>query len=428
MEARKVKENSRAVIVKKRKNNGSNDNNESVPVQYDKHAEHNMENKQKDKHKHGQSAKTVPVYQAKNFKVGHKKPMKQSIRLTNKGSNDRTKLEKSCKKYVSKQELPNSSILDSASVSQNASSGLCRFACLDCSSTFTNWFALQTHGKKVHDKLIYTHDLEAYMYKASVHICLICSMKILSDTQFLKNHFRRVHNIPLNKYRQQYNCNSVQNIQKTELNKRIEKAKHSKTVIGNFCTFKCPGCKRIFNNYSTFKQHISLIAGKCTQLQNNIQWRTCVLEVVSHKCKLCSKHLLCDNNVIMDHVKKYHDIKTILEYSKKTGSTLRNCRNIIDGSHILNSKKATISTEIGNYCTFTCHNCGFSSGNWPHLRKHLIKTHGTSDSEWHQHITKVVLHQCKICKKKVLNECKFVQNHVYRNHQMSISEYKKLEV
>ncbi len=423
MEARKVKENSRTVIVKKRKNNSSNDNNESVTMNLysDKHIEHNMENKRKDKH--GQSVK------AKNFKVGHEKPMEQSIFSTNKGSNDRTKLEESSKIYVSKQELTNSSILDSASISHDTSTGLCRFACLNCSSTFKHWFTLQTHEKKVHGKVIYTHDVEAYLYKASVHICLICSKKVLSDALLLKYHFKSVHNIPLNKYRQQYNCNSIQNIQKTQLNKRIEKAKQSETVIGNLCTFKCPGCKRVFNTYSTFTQHISLIASKCPQLQNNIQWQTCLLEVVSHKCKICFKHLLCDNNIILDHIKCVHDIKTILQYAKKTGCSITNYRNRLGGRHVLNSNNAMVSLEIGNYCTFTCHICSYTSGKWLHVRNHLRETnHGTSVSDWHQHITKVVLHQCKICKKKVLNECKFVQNHVYKNHQMSISEYKKLEV
>ncbi len=409
MEARKVKKNhSRPAIgTRKRKNSLSNYNNEG------------KQNYMPAERKVPKLRKTVKTeHKVKNNMVGHETTMKQDkLLINNKNIEGR---------IVSKQELTNSSILDSASVSHDTSTGLCRFACLDCSSTFSKWVTLQTHEKKVHGKLIHPRDVEAYLFKASVHICLICSKKVLSDSQFFKYHFRSVHNIKLNRYRQQYNCNSAQNIQKTQFNKTIEKAKQSETEIGNFCTFKCPGCKRIFNTYSTFTQHIRPIGGKCRQLEKNIQWKTCLLEVVSHKCKICFKHLLCDNNILLNHVKLVHNIKTISEYAKKTGCSLKNYRHRTDGSHILNLKKATISTEIGNYCTFTCHNCGYSSGNWLRLRKHLMETnHGTSGREWHQHITKVVLHQCKICKKKVLNNKEFVKKHVYKNHQMLIPEYRE---
>ncbi len=118
-------------------------------------------------------------------------------------------------------------------------------------------------------------------------------------------------------------------------------------------------------------------------------------------------------------------MKTIGEYAKKTGCTLRKHHNNQDGSEVLNSKTAKISTQIGDFCTYTCHECDYVSNSWLKMRDHL-KTfnHGSSDSAWHQYITGVVLHQCKVCKEKILNDYRFCVKHITHHHQMSITAYK----
>ncbi len=228
-----------------------------------------------------------------------------------------------CKCHSYKQEVSNSSILDSASVSQSASSGLCRFACSNCSSIFQSWEYLQFHEKKVHNNSIHQWNVEAFLFKASVHICKICSQKVLSDFYFLNVHFINTHGMYLSKYRQLYNCNSVQNIKITHLSRRTQNAKESDNEIGNFCVFKCPGCKKIFETKSTLYHHCSPKLGNCQQLESSVDWRTCIEEVVTHKCKMCSKLLLCDNSLIVMHVWNAHNIKSIGEYAKKAGCTLK---------------------------------------------------------------------------------------------------------
>ncbi len=53
--------------------------------------------------------------------------------------------------------------------------------------------------------------------------------------------------------------------------------------------------------------------------------------------------------------------------------------------------------------------------------------HGSSDIAWHQYITGVVLNQCKVCKKNMLNEYQFCIDYIGKKHEMSIPAYKTLE-
>ncbi len=160
---------------------------------------------------------------------------------------------------ASKQEHANSSILDSASVSPSADPGLCRFACSDCSLTFITWKRLTDHVKKAHNKLVRKCELEGVLFKASVHICKICSMKVLNDHYFLAIHFKSVHKMFVTQYRQQYNCHSVQSIHKMQLLKTMETSRQSEKVIGNLCTFRCPGCNKVCYSQAAFYDHFLFI-------------------------------------------------------------------------------------------------------------------------------------------------------------------------
>ncbi len=410
MEAKKVKKNSKNVVANKDKYLGCNDDNEPTLKAVGSKRKDNQQGKKGNTKLNLNDCETANKkgkLSKRRFKSGEIKIHKED-----------------CERFDSKGEMTNSSILDSASVSDSASPGLCRFACSNCSFTFASWRYLQAHEKNKHQKTIHTSNIEAYLFKASVHYCKICSKKVLNDCQLLASHFQSVHSMSLNQYRQQYNCNSVQNIQKTQLSQRMENAKQSRSEIGNFCTFRCPRCKKIFYSMPALKYHCSPNLGNNCKLEKIVDWRTCIEKVVTHKCKICSKLLLCDNEVVRSHVKN-HGIRTIGEYVNKTGCTLQTHENDKDGRNILNSKKAKFSTQIGNFCTYTCHDCEYVSENWRKMKDHL-KTfnHGSANSSWQQYITKAVLHQCKFCKKNILNDYEFCKKHIYHHHQMSIPEYK----
>ncbi len=108
----------------------------------------------------------------------------------------------------------------------------------------------------------------------------------------------------------------------------MEAAQESINAIGNLCTFRCPGYKKIFHSKSALLGHFNRKVSKtCLELRDTVKWQTCVEEVVTHKCKICSKLLLCDNTLILLHVRDNHNIKTIGEYVKKTACTLQTHEN-----------------------------------------------------------------------------------------------------
>ncbi len=421
MKGNNVKHSSSVAVVNKMKNNNkSNGCHEASPtaVRY----------KRKDKDMVRNARK---VCKSKNNQNDSEAVCKQDQLLKRRHENRQlAKEETGCKRYEFSRNVTNSSIIESASVSPSVTKSLCRFACSDCSSTFKTWQSLRAHRKKVHDKSTNQHDVEAYMFKASVHVCLICSKKVLCDSYFLSAHIIINHKMPVSKYRQQYNCNSVDDILKTKLAEKMKTAKHTENVIGNFCTFRCPGCKKTFYSMTAFLGHCNPNVGKkCQQLvKDTIEWRACIELVATHKCKLCFKLLLCDISTITKHSRRFHNTKTIQEYAKKSGCTFQKYSNNPDKVENVNSENAKTSVQVGNNCTFTCHDCGHISECWAHMRKHLRESnHGSSNNAWQHYITETVLHQCKICKKKVLNDSEFISKHINPNHHMSIATYKLLK-
>ncbi len=320
-------------------------------------------------------------------------------------------------------EVTNSSILDTVSLTDSASPGLCRFACLDCSATFKTWMSLVYHRKNVHNKLTKKKEVEAYLFKASAHVCQICSKKVLNDSQFLTNHFY-VHGTTLNKYRLQYNTRQKEAPWKASFREILTNAELSQDKIGNFCTFRCPQCKNVFENYGTFRKHTTTTSAKCPLPEGMKPYEKYLEKVVAHKCKICSKLLLCDNEVIKKHIDTSHSLNNVGQYARKTGCTWLPIKYHLNGvDDIFKSKTATLSVIVGNCCIFTCDHCDKRINNWLHMRQHVKEKHGFSNVMWHQYISKVVLHQCKICKNKVLCDKEFIKKHVSNHHKLKLSAY-----
>ncbi len=179
-----------------------------------------------------------------------------------------------------------------AEVSESAATGLCTFTCPDCSANHRSRVSFELHLKKHHQKEIKMSNFEClkYMTKVTVHVCKICSDKIFCEKGFLKNHFRSKHKLSLASYRKNYNCG----IYKEKLQKLLETGKMSHYKVGNFCSFKCPKCSRIINSLSNFKTH-KHNSKRCLQDVRANLWVECLHgDIITHKCKICSKLLLCD--------------------------------------------------------------------------------------------------------------------------------------
>ncbi len=319
--------------------------------------------------------------------------------------------------------MASSVILQNAQTSKSASAGLCQFDCLECHESFNSWWSLCSHAEKEHNNHLVKANFENYLYKAVVHVCKICSQRVLCDNTFLTRHTRWKHHLSIGEYRKNYDCHTSQTAAQTKLHELLKKAEISEIKIGNLCLFQCAGCKETYKSSSTFTTH-NRNKILCPLKGQTLQWQTSLVKVVAHRCKLCSKLVLCDRLIIMNHVRKTHGIGAIGKYAKQTGSKLQVSVNEQGAENNLVSKNAPTIEKAGNFCTFKCNKCGQVSQQWADMKRHLKRTgHGAWVKLWHKYITKVVTYKCKICNRKVLNDRQFLGSHVNEYHQMTLSNY-----
>ncbi len=184
----------------------------------------------------------------------------------------------------------------------------------------------------------------------------------------------------------------------------------------------------MFRSSQNFQRHNHYRSANCPITEDTPQWQTSLEKIVKHKCKLCSKVLLCDTRNILNHILKKHDMKSIGEYATETGCTVKKSFSKLTIKHdtLVDSSRALVLKEIGNYCSFTCDKCDHKSSKWFYMRRHLKSTHKLccKQGDWHKFVSKAVLHKCNICREKILNDYEFVRTHMRKHHQLSYTNYK----
>ncbi len=209
-------------------------------------------------------------------------------------------------------------VMKNAEVSENAETGLCTFTCPDCSVNYRSRVSFELHMKKSHNKHIKMTNVEScrFMTKATVHVCQICDERVFCEKTFLKGHFFNKHKLTLSSYRKNYNCG----IYKEKLQKLLESGKLSQNKVGNFCSFKCPTCCGTYKGLRQFRNHRHN-SKRCLQELEAKLWVDCLHgDIITHKCKICSKLLLCDQVHITKHCEHHHKISSFRQYVKTTGS------------------------------------------------------------------------------------------------------------
>ncbi len=316
-------------------------------------------------------------------------------------------------------------IVENAPVSVRPVSGLCIFKCTDCDSTFTNWESLSSHIKthskwKRHKRKIHSSEFGNFIVKAVVHVCKICSDRIICDRVLLKLHFKSKHKMSLEKYKHQYKCDSYWTIKYTRL---LQRGSLSANKIGNLCVFSCPVCQKTFKTYSSFGNHTNI---SCKSANTTARRLQNLKKVISHKCLLCSKLLLCDLRFIKTHLKGHHKTMTIRKYASITGCSIAGVDMEKDKSFEEMAKVAEVTDQIGNFCRYKCDHCNeHFAEKWPSMFAHLKNVHGSSPTKGchEKHVIKVVMHECKGCGFKLLNDRHILRNHIQSHHQMTLSGY-----
>ncbi len=85
--------------------------------------------------------------------------------------------------------------------------------------------------------------------------------------------------------------------------------------VANQCEYQCPKCHKICKSEGPMRKHFKRT--KHVHFQRG-DVKNFLINIVSHQCLVCSKKMLCDNNILSQHVRVHHKFHSLKEYSIKT--------------------------------------------------------------------------------------------------------------
>ncbi len=323
---------------------------------------------------------------------------------------------------------------------------LCEYQCPQCykkigsRASLYRHFKEANHGRSKHGRVIRYQ----YMVKIVVHKCYVCFKKVLCDTEAVKSHIKVCHGIvSIKKY-----CDKYGAILKTSIgqaqneNNYITELKRNKSAVtdfvGNLCSFKCLKCEYSCHSWRLMTKHVN------TKLHGLLlQPSAYFSNITLHKCQLCQEKILCDNQIIKNHLATKHK-KTVRDYNSHfpPNETL-NTRyvnelraNIQDiptvkpqSKYFLNPNSIPenyLTGSVGNITLFKCPLCPKANISYSQLRGHCKRSHQ------HKHLpysTNLVIearyHKCHICSSQVLCDNHILTRHLFDRHKIRMPMYIK---
>ncbi len=307
---------------------------------------------------------------------------------------------------------------------------LCQYKCYPCGKTFKKRSSLASHMKKTkHDparSVKYKRvNLDRYLTKVVQHKCRICSKTILCDKGQIKDHIDYHKIKSLQNYINMTKAEVI-NHQKVLLEKRNKSRVKSirydeqSELVGNLCVYKCKKCDKTFSNKIVLGQHLKKYKHDHKSKGNHDHY---LIKTIVHKCKLCSKLMLCEIQAISSHLKYAHKIGSIDDYLQMTGTKWTENIDLQTFCKI-NAEKYKISQEVKNHCRFACDICDFSNHTWITLKQHIIRKHNVSANKPTHYATSITFHKCHLCGKLVLCDRTYILQHLM-GHKIHVSSYIK---
>ncbi len=330
---------------------------------------------------------------------------------------------------------------------------LCAFQCDKCHRRCYSFQVLRMHlteckgTTKFHKK---------YMTNSIIHECKICGVRMLCDKRVIGIHIRKHEktlivytNLSASSINKQ--INSVAITQSKTLISSDSMSKFSKSsvplisplkkvvnppsslasslttnIVENLCSFACGICEFKTNKWGGMKSHNRHSDHGPGNGKYNTKY---VKEARYHKCVVCNAVMLCDIYVIKSHVTNSHGypLEKYVQICKEKGTKAKLPRKIVKSEsqktlwvQSKNKEKAksdTFSYEFANLVIYKCDKCDETFHGWSFLLKHLKKCQNKTHFD-KKYIFQKVMHECKICKKKVLCDKRFIMSHIRGTHKM----------
>ncbi len=210
-----------------------------------------------------------------------------------------------------------------------------------------------------------------------------------------------------------------------DLTESLENATVSKSVA-SLCQFQCPMCGVVYRASTSLSRHFK--NSKCSP-GSKVYVYNCLNTIVAHQCGICTQKVLCDKAVIQGHLKSRHKLSSLVQYSNVTNVKYMDKK--VDRKKEFDQFCATylgkkeLSKNIGYLCCFSCSKCGFSSGKWNRMVKHLNATkkqvHIWTPTNF---VSKVTTYKCKICNDLMLCDNDILSCHLQK-HKLTMTAYKE---
>ncbi len=285
----------------------------------------------------------------------------------------------------------------------------------------------RTHGQKV--------DIKKCIIKTIYHKCKLCSKSVTCELSNLRKHFKVVHSINPKEYCKQTGCTLVA-LGQYRLNKSFLETLQISKNIERTCIFTCKACNKTFSDSFHFKYHMGRHHKKVQfTLEDSLT------DGSSYKCEKCSRLMLCDQSLILRHLRRTHSSKgnklniPVNIWMRQYKEYCNNFKAKIPISSKVWKKPVVAANKIpieeatsiiGNLCTFKCPTCVskyFSS--WYEITKHLQTMHNQSRNSSPLFVATARYHFCLICPKAVLSDRRIISNHLKKCHKISLRKYEE---
>ncbi len=314
-----------------------------------------------------------------------------------------------------------------------------------CNTIYNSRKGIYEHFKHNSHSCMYKGGLNNCLSKVTAHKCTICWKLILCDLEIFLKHLQGCHNIStimdycnITGTKIEYrNAVKKQNIDLFLSNHRKQSEISEK--LDNLCIFACKKCNFTCGNWRWMTNHIreKTHGPKLPYIKH-------VTKAVFHKCKQCSELILCDCQILSNHLRLKHKMN-ITTYKKlasiKNDELLTEFKlklrtmvqNIPHHTHILKFTLQPnalpdnqVTKHVGNISIFRCLFCKVSDLSYHSLMKHNRMKHKLQKLPL---ITRTIeaarSPRCYNCSAILICDNVIGQNSVKNKHKMKFSDYCK---
>ncbi len=321
------------------------------------------------------------------------------------------------------------------SYTENLIGNMCIYECCECRLKFDSQASFYRHkATTFHSQQSSSSES---LTKKVCHKCKLCNNSLLCDRVALKSHFKNIHGMSTEEYCKKMNISLAPqklNIVSRSFLRSLEQSEG----LEKSCVYACDLCSKKYYTSESLKGHFK-VSHKTTKFKS---LEIYLVKGFSYQCKECFKLILCDKDLVNNHMRRAHGImnneKGDVTFVKQT--EYNNVRDSFIKSTpisltvwyktVLPKVQVPIqevTSKIGNLCTFICPDCDsevFSS--WSFLIAHCKKVHKYRIFYKHSLVSVARCHSCLICSKAVLCDRLFIANHLHYHHKIPLKKYEKI--